>query len=509
VKITQGLRRAAQIRPAAKAAICNGREKSWPETLDRVSRLAGGFGRAGLKSGDRIALLMSNSDYYFEGMLAIMWAGAVMVPLNTRWSATEIDDALNDCGAVALIVSDDFVTLASMLSWRGLRLLTGAIARPGLAGVEEMIADAFAVPDAPANPDDLAAIFYTGGTTGRSKGVMLCHRNLAASAHAALAEGLYGEQTTYLHVAPMFHIADASAVCALTLSAGTSVFLARFDPRAVCEAISEHAVTEIMLVPAMIQRLVTDHEVSTYDLRSLQTIIYGASPISDALLSQATERFGGARWVTAYGMTELSPTATFLSDRSRTGPQGRGDRGRSVGRAVIGCEVRIVDADGAEAPRGSVGQIVVRGDNVMLGYWNRPEETAAALIEGWMQTGDGGWMDDDGFVFIADRLKDMIISGGENIYSVEVENAAASFPGLIECAVIGIPHALWGEAVHLIAVVEAGAGIAAADLVDHCRSRLAGYKCPRSVELRTDPLPRSSAGKVLKALIRQSCLSQA
>ena len=239
------------------------------------------------------------------------------------------------------------------------------------------------------------------------------------------------------------------------------------------------------------------------DFPALQQIVYGASPISEALLDRAMARLPGVRFMQAYGMTELSPIATLLMPQEHVGASRVKGRHRSAGRAVLGVEVKIVDANDQPVAPGTVGEIAVRGDVVMLGYWNRPEETAKAVIDGWMHTGDGGRMDEDGFVYVVDRIKDMIITGGENVYSTEVENVVAQHPAVLQCAVIGIPDPHWGEAIHAFVVVKPGTTLSAAELIDFCKGRIAHYKCPRSVNVRNEALPISGAGKILKRELRR------
>jgi long-chain acyl-CoA synthetase len=231
--------------------------------------------------------------------------------------------------------------------------------------------------------------------------------------------------------------------------------------------------------------------------------MYGASPISEAVLDRAMARLPGVKFVQGYGMTELSPLATLLPAEDHVGAGRAKGRHRSAGRAALGIEVKIVDADDRPVAPGTVGEIAVRGDVVMMGYWNRPEETAKAVIDGWMHTGDGGYMDEDGFVYVVDRIKDMIITGGENVYSTEVENVVAQHPAVLQCAVIGVPDPQWGEAVHAVIVVKAGTTLDAAEVISFCKERIGGYKCPRSVDVRTDPLPMSGAGKILKRELRR------
>jgi acyl-CoA synthetase (AMP-forming)/AMP-acid ligase II len=287
------------------------------------------------------------------------------------------------------------------------------------------------------------------------------------------------------------------------LAGGTHAVLPSFNAEAVLDSIEGDRVTDMLLVPTMIQKLV-DHPSAkaNRDLGSLRRIVYGASAISEAVLERAMVTLPRVEFIHAYGMTEAAPIITFNPSGSH-GPKNRAlDKRLSCGRATYATEVRIADADGAEVPRGIVGEIWVRGPNVMQGYWNKPEETAAALRGGWLHTGDGGYMDEDGYIFIVDRLKDMIISGGENIYSVEVENVLARHPAVAICAVIGIPCEEWGEAVHAVVVTKTGEQVSCEALQAHCRALMARYKCPRSIEFR-DSLPLSGAGKILKTTLRE------
>ncbi|MEW6643017.1 MAG: long-chain fatty acid--CoA ligase [Pseudomonadota bacterium] len=507
MNITHGLRRALQVNPGGLATVYGERRRSWGETGARVARLAGALQGLGAANGDRVAILSLNSDRYLELYLATGWAGAVIVPLNIRWSAAENEDALRDCRAKVLVVDKAFAAVGAELAQAlaGLRLVYADDGETpaGMENYETLIGRSAPVADAMRDGADLAGIFYTGGTTGRSKGVMLSHTNLMADALNALGEGLFPRTSTYLHAAPMFHLANGAAMYALLLSGGSNVIIQGFSPEGVMAAIQRERVTDVLLVPTMIQMLVDHPALGTYDLSSLKNIIYGASPISEAVLDRASRALPHVRFTQAYGMTELSPIATLLHWNEHIGDGRAKGRHRGAGRATLGCEVRIVDANDEPVPRGTVGEIVARGDNVMMGYWERPEETARAVIDGWMHTGDGGYMDDDGFIYVVDRVKDMIITGGENVYSVEVENAIAQHPAVAQCAVIGIPSEQWGEQVHAVVVTKSGASVTEAELLAFCKSRIAGYKCPRSADISDRPLPLSGAGKILKRELRR------
>jgi acyl-CoA synthetase (AMP-forming)/AMP-acid ligase II len=328
---------------------------------------------------------------------------------------------------------------------------------------------------------------------------MLTHANIAASALGCLATGQFVTAGgRLLHAAPMFHLADLATWAAMLIAGGTHVILPGFTPGGVLAAVEEHRVTDVLLVPTMIRLLVDSPQAGEFDVSSLNHLIYGGSPMTPALLARARAVFPEAGFVQAYGMTELAPVATLLSPADHEIPELAG----SAGRAAPHGELRIVDAGGAELPRRAVGEIVARGDHVMPGYWRRPDESAVALRGGWMHTGDAGFMDERGYVFVVDRIKDVIITGGENVYSAEVEGVLSAHPAVAGCAVIGLPDLRWGERVHAVAVLAAGRGAAPDELREFCRRRLAGYKVPRTVEI-VDALPISAAGKVLKRRLRE------
>ena len=507
MSILQGLRRACQINPNGIATIDGGRRQTWPQFRDRVARFGGALRAAGVQRGDRVAILSLNSDAYLEYFYAVPWAGALVVPLNTRLAAPELVAILNDAGAAGLLVDETFAAMLPQLIpnlatvrevW-----VSGSAAPPaGASSLDAAIECATPVEAADPSPDDLYGIFYTGGTTAASKGVMLTHGNIVANAMNVLAEVPFNAASVYLHAAPMFHLADCSATFSLTMAGGTHTFVPRFDPPAVMRAIQELRITNSILVPAMIGMLVNAPTIGDYDLSSLTGLLYGGQSISEAVLRRAIECLPGCRFTQAYGMTELSPVVTFLSARYHATEGPDSGRLRAAGLAASTVDIRIGDEEDREAPRGTVGQILVRGPIVMKGYWNQPGLTADALRGGWMHTGDGGYMDDEGFVFVVDRIKDMIITGGENVYSAEVENAIYQHPAVAMCAVIGVPDEQWGERVHAVISLKPGQTVSESGIIAHCRTRIAGYKCPRSVNVRTEALPMSGAGKVLKTVLR-------
>ena len=501
--LTQGLQRAARATGDDTMAVGGGRIHTFSEVADRVARLAGAFQSLGAREGDRIAILSLNSDRYSEYLLATPWAGAVVNPINIRWSAAEIAYSLADSDTRMLLIDDTFALLLPELRSQFRDLATvihcGDGATPdGTLSYEELVAANAPAPDAHRCGSDLAGVFYTGGTSGHPKGVMLTHDNLMTSALGSLASGYFlTSGGPLLHAAPMFHLADLGIWLAQVIRGGTHVFIPAFRPDWVLDAVQQHRISDLLLVPTMVQMFVDHPSLPDYDTSSLQSVMYGGSPISAALLERAAERLPSASFVQAYGMTELSPVATLLGPDEHHDPVLR----RSGGRAAPHSEVRIVGEDDTELPRGEVGEIVVRGGHVMAGYWGKPEESSAALRDGWMHTGDAGYLDERGYVFVVDRIKDMIVSGGENVYSVEVENALARHPAVATCAVIGVPDDRWGERVHAVVVLAAGQQADQDELREFCKSLIGTYKVPRSFEV-VDELPLSAAGKVLKRELR-------
>lgn len=498
--LTQPLHRMMQQSPDALLTVFGDRRRTVRESVDRIARLAGAVRALGVRRADRVAFLGLNSDRYHEYLLAMPWAQAAVNPVNIRWSAGEIAYSLMDSGTRVMLVDDAFAAAVPTIREAGAALSTviycgDGPCPSGMLDYEELIAGAAPITDPRCGGDELYGIFYTGGTTGHPKGVMLSHNNMMSSALGNLAScnRYLTERGTSLVAAPLFHLAGISMWIGAGLSACTHVILPMYSPGGVAKAISEHRVTFTVLVPTMIQMLVDDPHTADFDLSSLRFIGYGASPVPEALLERARKTIPNAGFGQVYGMTELAGCATFLSPSDHTHSATR----RSAGRAQPHVELRIVDGDNNEVARGEPGEITVRGDNVMLGYWNLPDETASAVRDGWMHTGDIGWMDEAGYLFIVDRLKDMIITGGENVYSTEVENALAGHAAVTAAAVIGLPDDRWGERVHAVVVLRPDTRVTEDALRAHCRGLVAGYKVPRSIEFVAE-LPLSGAGKVLK-----------
>ncbi|CAD5109378.1 long-chain-fatty-acid--CoA ligase [Zestomonas carbonaria] len=504
---TQPLHRNVQHSPDRLMTIHGERRHSNRQFVERVARLAGALRRLGLERGDRVAMLSLNSDRYLEYCFAVPWADGVLNPCNIRWSEKENAYALEDSGTSILFVDETFKGVATGLrtAVESIRhvIYTGDDAVPeGMLDYEALLAESEPIEDARRGGEDLLGIFYTGGTTGFPKGVMLSHRSFWSSQIALATEPFFLPEETMLRVAPMFHLADMAIGYAMTLLNHTHVILPSFNPVDVAAAIQRHRVGMALLVPTMVQMLVSHPEVGRHDLSSLRLLVYGASPIQEQLLHDLQANLPHLLLCQAYGQTEMGPLISLLGPDQHTPEAAARGMLRSCGRPGRALEVRIVDGEGREVPRGTVGEIAVRGPNAMQGYWNKPEQTRAVLRgDGWLLTGDGAYMDENGYLFIVDRVKDMIVSGGENVFSAEVENALASHPDVAMCAVIGIPSEEWGEAVHAVVVAKPGCTPSAEELLAHCRARIAGYKTPKSLEFRSE-LPLSGAGKVLKTELR-------
>jgi len=507
------LRRTIQIRPHDIAVVFGERRQTWLEFHDRVRRLGGGLKSLGVGPDDRVACLMINTDRHVETMVAAPWVGGVIVNLNYRWSVPELKEAVADCTPRVLMVDDSNLATGRQLaaSRPEMRLVyAGEGSCPeGLVDYEALVAKSAPAEDVGRTGDDLFTILYTGGTTGHSKGVMLSHANQVSCALSSLADGLFTEEAVYLSAMPMFHAGGIWPFVSCMASGARTVVMPGFQPEQALQTIAREKVTEGLLVPTMIQMLIEHPSFRDTDTSSYTKVLYGASPITEALLDRAIVAMPQSRFIQCYGMTELSPLACVLQDEHLRGEARARGRHRAAGRATYAVELQIVDEADQPVARGTVGEIIVRGPNVMLGYWNKPQESAQALRNGWMHTGDGGYMDEDGFVYVVDRVKDMIISGGENIYSVEVENAIAQHPAVRQCAVIGIPSKEWIETVHAIIVLHPGQSPTEEEIIEHCRVRIARYKCPRSVEFRSEALPLSHANKILKRELRAEWLRKA
>ena len=484
----QVLKRALSTASESCAVVCHDDRRTYAELGSRCRRLAGAMRRLGLEPGDRVGVMGLNSDRYLELYLGVPATGLVLVPVNSRLAATEMRAILDDAGVNVLFADADYPGAAAVK-----RVLT----MPG--DYEELIASADEVPlGDEAAEGDLAALFYTSGTTGAAKGAMHTHRSLVSSGLHFMATWPFDRETRWLVASPMFHTGGVIGTLATVWGGGTHVIMPRFDPDLALDLIEREAVTHTLLVPTMLAAAAHAQLARPRDVSSLRYLSHGASPISVETLKRTREAFPGAELLHVYGTTEATPIMTLLPHEERILDT---PRVHSCGQPAVGVELRVVDSDRNEVPPGTVGELTARSPSVMAGYWQKPEQTAEVMRGDWYLTGDLGYADEESYIYLVDRVKDMIVSGGENIYSTEVENALSSHPAVEEVAVFGVPDPHWGEAVYAVVVCQTD--VTVDELMAHCRTRIAGFKVPRHIELHTDPLPKSAAGKILKRDMRE------
>ena len=479
--ISDPLKRAEAMHAEKTAFICEDRTTTFEEFVARCRAVGPLLEDLGVKPGDRVGLLAANSDIYAELYCGVPAAGRAIVPLNSRWAEPELAYALEDAGAKLLITDQDPGGLGKSVE----RVIS-------LAEYETLLSQSTPAAFADVKEDDLAGLFYTGGTTGQSKGVMLSHRNLIANTmHSQLTMPL-SDTDTYLLVAPMFHAAGSNSVLQCLALGVPQVVVPAFEPNLCLDLVEKHRCSATLAVPTMVAALVEAQSVNPRDTSSFALICHGASPIATQVLRRAHEEFPNAELLHLYGATETAPLVTGLRhEEELIGSR----RGKSVGHPSLGVSLMI------DAEPGEPGEVMVQGPNVMQGYWNKPEQTAAVLQNGWYRTGDIGYLDDEGYLYLVDRAKDMIISGGENVYCSEVEEVIYQHPKVLEATVFGVPNDQWGEQVHAV-VVPRDESLTSEDLIEFCRESLGGYKLPRSVEFRSTELPKSGPGKVLKRELR-------
>ena len=472
---------------------------TYGELEERTARVATALFAAGLQKGDRIAWIGKNSDLYFTLFYGAARAGIVMAPIGWRLSPTEWAYVVNDTKAKIVFTGPGFDAVPDQLAGK---LEHG----PRIIGADEartLIANTARASFAPSGQDDAVLQLYTSGTTGNPKGAVLSNRNLFAlrkhSNEADMHYTKWEDDEAVLVAMPCAHI-GGTGLGIMALAAGLpGIILAEFNPDGVLDAVEHHGVTRFFMVPAALQMLLMHPRCASVDYSRLKYILYGAAPIPLELLRQCIKMFG-ADFIQAYGMTETTGTICMLPPEDHD-PEGNA-RMRSAGKALPGVEIRILGPDGQSVPTGEVGEVVTRSSNNMIGYWNLPEATAKTMTaDGWIHTGDAGYLDEDGYLFIHDRMKDMIISGGENVYPAEVESAIFGHPAVQEVAVIGIPDQKWGETVKAVVVPKPGMSVEEADIIAWARERIAAFKAPRSVDV-IEALPRNASGKILRKDLR-------
>jgi acyl-CoA synthetase (AMP-forming)/AMP-acid ligase II len=493
------LANAARAHPHAVAVRHLGCSVDWYSLQCRVARRASALRAAGLAPGDRVAVLAANVPEHLEALFAVFWAGLALVPLNTRLAAREQAYILEHAGCAQLLHDGRHTARASELG-----ALCDGVSIVGLEAIDcwdtarDRISTFARHPFIPAAPRAPAAIVYTGGTTGLPKGVELSHEALLLQALAARENFRLEPTTVFAHTAPMFHVADFTAGLGVTAAAARHCFLPEFSPAALLDAIEQEGVDVAILVPTMIMATLDGARGRPGVVQRLRRILYGAAPIQEPVLRRLMHEAPGVGLIQVYGQTEVGGACTMLHERHHVLEGPTAGRLGSAGQVLPAFCVCVADSSGQELPPGRVGEILVSGPGVMTSYWRDPALTSQTLREGWLRTGDLGMMDDEGFLSVVGRLKDMIITGGENVFAGEVESALMYHDALQAAAVIGVPDPTWGESVHAVVVLKPGCSVTEAELVEHCRTRIARYKCPRSIEFRAGALPMSSVGKVRK-----------
>jgi long-chain acyl-CoA synthetase len=484
---THSLGRAARYYGEQTAISMGGKRLTFRELHSRVERIAAALNRRGLRTGDRLAVLLPNSPEYIELVYACCRLGVIVVPLNTQYASTEIDRVLKDAGPRALVRHSGSALPRAKLEWEL------------VLDEEPLDATNGSCPEVYYCPEAILAMIYTSGTAGEAKGVMLTHANVLSNVHHSNFWMRYRQGGVYLHAAPIFHSADFPAMFAAPTFGASQIAVPRFSPRTFCDAVEKERITHTVLAPTMIKMLTEFPEAKRFDLSSLEVLAYGGSPMSVELYRRTRRMLPGVKLVQVYGMTETG-FITGLEDTESA----VGRHLTSCGRPCPGIDVQVVDpSSGTPVEAGQHGEIVARGANLMLGYWNHPDCTAHAFRNSFFRTGDIGYQDTAGYFFIVDRLQDMIITAGENVYCGEVEAIIYELPAIREAAVFGIPDPNRGELVAACVVLQPGAHLSEQELIRHCRQSLAEYKIPRHVEFRKTDLPKSASGKVLKRTLRE------
>ncbi|MFZ5597030.1 MAG: long-chain-fatty-acid--CoA ligase [Bacillota bacterium] len=472
----------------------------------RVNRLANAILGLGLDKGDRVAVLNHNCHQYIELYFACAKSGTPMVPLNYRLSGQEMAYIINDSEAKIIFVGKNYLPLLEKIKNDIACKLIICVEEdlPGTMGYEKLLKlSSESEPDMIICQEDIVIMGYTGGTTGLPKGVLTTNKNIISSCFNLVVEVEHNLDSIYLNVPPLFHAGDAMGMFAFSLVGGTNVVMNSFSPEEILRNIQKYRITHSLLVPAMILQLIQYPDIQKFDISSLKVLLYGTAPMPLEPLKKAMTLLK-CGFLQVYGSTETFVPISVLKPKDHV-VDGRDEdfmRMRSAGREVIGVQVKVVDSEGNEVGKGEVGEVIVKGNNVMKGYWRQPRLTDEVLKDGWYYTGDMGKTDELNYIYIVDRKKDMIISGGENIYPKEIEDILFKHPAVADVAVIGIPDEMWGESVKALIIKNQSANVSEEDLIDFCKQNLASYKKPKSIEF-VDQLPRSAAGKVLKNVLRE------
>ncbi len=495
------LPKAIRLWPKKEAVVCGNVRLSYEEFGKRVASFCNVLKRLGLKKGERIGIIHENCHRFLEAYFSAAHIGAILVPINIRLSPAEMKMIIEDSGLRLLIVQDKFKEQIDKIGKK-----IDVIWCPEEYEMLLKKESSDSLPQIDLKDDDIAQLYYTSGTTGRPKGVILTHKNVKVHALGTIAELHLTEKDNWIHAAPLFHLADAWATFSITWVGGKHVLIPRFDAGLVLRMIEKEKITITNLIPTMLNLMVNHPDVKKYDYSSLRVLMSGGAPIAFELVKKTVETFG-CDYIQTYGMTETSPylTMSILKEHLEKLPYEEKLRYKAkTGREFITVSLRVVDEDGRDVKRDGkqVGEIIVKGDTITPGYWNLPEETRNTIKDGWLYTGDLATIDPEGYVQIVDRKKDMIITGGENVYSVEVENVLYMHPAVLEAAVIGVPDEKWGEAVKAVVVLKEGYSVSEKELIDFCKKHLSSYKVPKSIDF-VDSLPKTGSGKIYKKALRE------
>ncbi|MSO23476.1 MAG: long-chain-fatty-acid--CoA ligase [Acidobacteria bacterium] len=508
------LRRAEKLFPQKVGVVCEGRRFSYSEFGQRVHRLSNALASLSLQKGDTVAYLGHNCHRLLEAYYGVLQMGAILLPLNVRLTAKDFLYMLDHSEARVLFCESEFLPAINSIRRQLQREVVFVVLdaptseqwlsdRSYEAHLEHASAGEFS--SAIDDENDVAELFYTSGTTAQPKGVMLTHRNLYLHAMSVMWALRTDDSEVQLHTIPLFHANGWGVTHTITGAGGTHVMLPRFEPKRLLQLVQQEHVTTFNLVPTMATMLLQENGMKEYDVSSLRLIHMGGSAMPKALMKELKERLG-CEVSCGYGLTETSPVLTVALMKSHLREEGDAfyRRAAMTGLELPGTEVRVVDNSGDDVPRDgeTVGEIIARGNIVMKGYWKQPEETAQAIRDGWLYTGDLATMDSEGYVLIVDRKKDIILRGGENISSIEVEKALYSHPAVLECAVIAVPDGKWGETPKAFVVLKDGVRCTMKDLRRHCKATLAGYKVPASIEM-VEALPKGGTGKIQKKRLRE------
>jgi acyl-CoA synthetase (AMP-forming)/AMP-acid ligase II len=514
------IRKHAFHTPEKRATHFEGRSFTWAEFSTRIHKMGKAMIDLGVRPGDRVATLGNNSHWLVEMYYVPCAIGALSVPLNYRLSEQEMVDVIADCTPEVLVVDRHHAARAAILQARcpSIRHLIYAdwdaptVEMPeGTQFYEQLIAESDPVADEAFDDiatggDETMIIFYTSGTTGVPKGVMLSHTNLTMNATGS--GHLYGYRTDdiLLLSGPLFHLGTGSRVYTAVAYGTTMVVQSRFEVEETMRMIEAQRITTMTLVPTMLSMIMNHPDFDKFDFSSIRVLTYGAAPMPLPLMERAIAAIPGVTFCQGYGMTETSPVLSVLIPADHVPGNPMISKLSSVGKPILYCDLRIMDENERPLPAGQPGEIMVRGPQVMNGYWNRPEDTRQALRSGFYHTGDAGYLDEDGYLFLSGRTKEMIISGGENVYPIETENCLCKHPAVAQAAVLGMPHEKWGEAVHAVVAFHTGKSATPEELITHCREWIAHYKAPRGITIWDGPLPLSPTNKIDKTKLKTKIL---